>query len=198
MRLSSLSVATAALLPLLCSGQVPIFKVVMPESKITFNVKASVSLAGTFEEWDASLRFSSADVETGVLEIQIQAASVDTGSGIRNATLKSRGFFDVNRNPLITFRSTRIVPIGPDKYRIEGDFTLRGVTKPETITLSVAGDANGTSGRIEGQMAFDRKDYGMTRNIPFIEIADRVEVDLNLTVQRTSGPPVTIQTKSGE
>jgi len=186
------------MLPSPVQGQVPTFEVIVPESEITFYVEASVSLAGTFDTWDASLRFSSEDVQTGVLEIKMQAASVNTGSGIKNGRLKSEEFFDVEHNPLITFRSKRIVPIGPDKYRIEGDFTIRGVSKPETLELTVARDSDGAGDLIEGQMAFDRRDYGMTHGIPFIKIADRVQVDLKLAVRRISGPPVKPKTESGE
>ena len=66
---------------------------------------------------------------------------------------------------------------------------LRGVSKPETLTLTVTGKRTG-SGTIKGTMAFDRKDYGMNSGIPFIKIADRVEVDVDLQVKRTSGPPL--------
>jgi polyisoprenoid-binding protein YceI len=195
MRPYTLSFVVAALLPSLSSGQVPIFKVVTPESKITFNVKASVALVGAFDKWDASLRFSSPYVESGVLEIKMQAASVNTGSGMKNTKLQSEDFFDVKHHPLITFLSKRIVPLGPDKFRIEGDFTIRGVSRAETLMLSVARDAGGAGeSRIEGEMAFDRKDYGMTHGIPFIKIADRVQVNLNLVVRRTSGPPLTLKT----
>ena len=93
---------------------------------------------------------------------------------------------------MITFLSKRIVPTGPDKYRVEGDFTIRGVSKPEVLTLTVVREGNGV-GRIEGQMAFDRREFGMTHNIPFIRIADRVQVDVELSVRRISGPPVNVK-----
>lgn len=79
------------------------------ESSISFHVKASTTIAGKFDKWDATLAFTSSDETTGVLEIMIQAASVDTGSGLKNGKLKSKDFFDVEQNPLITFKSTRIV-----------------------------------------------------------------------------------------
>ncbi len=69
------------------------------------------------------------------------------------------------------------------------DFTIRGVTKPETLTLTVSGKGTG-SGAIKGTMAFDRKDYGMNSGIPFIKVADRVEVTVDLKGKRVSGPPL--------
>jgi len=74
-----------------------------------FDVEASVAIKGIFDKWDATLTFTSPEVETGVLDIKIQAASVDTGSGMKNGKLKGKDFFDVEHNPLITFHSTKIV-----------------------------------------------------------------------------------------
>ena len=90
---------------------------------------------------------------------------------------------------MITFKSTKIVQTGRNTFEVDGDFTIRGVTKPEKLTLVVSGQGTG-SGEINGTMAFDRKDYGMNSGIPFIRIADRVEVTVALEAKRVSGPPV--------
>jgi polyisoprenoid-binding protein YceI len=100
-------------------------------------VKASVAIQGTFDQWDATLTFTSPDVTTGVLDVKIQAATVDTGSGLKDRTLKGEDFFDVDQNPLITFKSTKIVQSGPNTFEVDGDFTIRGITKPEKLTLAV-------------------------------------------------------------
>jgi polyisoprenoid-binding protein YceI len=151
-----------------------------------------VAIEGVFDKWDATLTFTSPDVTTGVLDIKIQAASVDTGSGMKNGKLKGKDFFDVKQNPLITFKSTKIVQTGHNTFEVDGDFTIRGVTKPEKLTLTVSGVGTG-SGDINGTMAFDRKQYGMNSGIPFIKIADRVEVTVNLKAKRISGPPVDLK-----
>jgi polyisoprenoid-binding protein YceI len=70
------------------------------DSKITFYVKASVALSGTFEKWDSTLSFTTPDVGTGVLDIKIQADSVNTGSGMKDGKLKSKEFFDVKQDPV--------------------------------------------------------------------------------------------------
>jgi len=173
-------------------GGVPVFKVTPVESSIKFDVEASVAIKGTFNKWDASLTFKSPDVSTGVLDIKIQADSVDTGSGMKNDKLKGKDFFDAKQNPYITFRSTKIVQTGPDTFDVDGDFTIRGVSKAEKLTLKVEGAGTG-SGTIDGTMAFDRKQYGMNSGIPFIKIADRVEVTVKLKATRVSGPPVALK-----
>src|SRR5580658_7375317 len=173
-------------------AQVPAYEVTPVESTIRFNVGSSVPIKGTFDKWNASMKFSSTDVRSGVLDIEIQADSVNTGSGLKNDKLKSKDFFNVKDSPIITFKSTKVVQTGPNTFDLEGDFTIRGVTKTEKLTLTDNGKGS-TSGSIEGTMAFDRKDYGMNRNIPFIKIANRVEVNVSLKWKRVGGPPPVFQ-----
>jgi polyisoprenoid-binding protein YceI len=71
--------------------------------------------------------------------VKIQAASVNTGSGMKDGKLKSKDFFDAEHDPLITFHSKKITQTGPDSFNIDGDFTIRGVTKVETLTLTFTG-----------------------------------------------------------
>jgi len=190
MRLALLCVITAAVFPSVNQAQgVPVFEITPKESWIKFDVEASVDIAGNFDKWEASLTFTSPDETTGVLEIKIQADSVDTGSGMKNGKLKGKDFFDVEHNPVITFRSTKIVQTGHDTYEVDGDFTIRGVSNPEKLTLVVDGKGTG-AGEIKGKMVFNRKDYGMKKGIPFIKIADHVEVDFHLMGKRVSGPPL--------
>jgi len=184
--------ASAVLSSVSRAQQAPVFTITQAESSIAFNVKASVAIQGTFDQWDASLTFASPDVATGVLAVNIQAASVDTGSGFKDSKLKSDDFFAADQNPLITFKSTKIVQSSPNTFEVDGNFTIRGVTKPEKLTLAVSGRGTG-SGVISGTMAFDRKDYGMNSSIPFIKIANRVEVTVSLKGNRVSGPPLVFQ-----
>ena len=168
---------------------IPVFKISPEESKIKFRVDASTKIEGAFDKWDATLTFTSREVSTGLLEIKIQADSVDTGSGMKNGKLKSKDFFDTSQNPFITFKSTKIEQTGADTFEVDGDFTIRGVTRQEKLTLTLSGKGTG-SGAVDGTMAFDRKEYGMNSGIPFIKIANRVEVNVKLKGQRVSGPPL--------
>jgi polyisoprenoid-binding protein YceI len=188
-QLAVLCFFASAALPSLSQEPPPVFEVTPAGSTINFDVKASVALVGKFNKWDASITFTSPELSTAVLDIKIQAASVDTGSGMKNGKLKSKDFFDVQNNPLITFHSTKIEQAGLDTVVFDGDFTIRGVTKQEKLTFAIEGKGTG-AGTITGTMAFDRKDYGMNKGIPFVKIADRVEVRVNLKAKRVSGPPV--------
>ena len=122
---------------------IPVFEFDKAKSSIGFNVKASVAIAGKFKKWDATMTFTSTDVTTGVLDIKAQAESVDTGSGMKDGKLKSKDFFDAQNDPLITFHSTKIAQTGSNTFEIDGDFTIRGVTKPEKLTLTASGTRGG-------------------------------------------------------
>jgi polyisoprenoid-binding protein YceI len=183
---------TATLFASLSSAQVPVYVITPDSSTIKFFVKSSIALEGNFDKWDATLTFKSTDVTTGVLDIKIQAGSVNTGSGMKDDKLKSKDFFDVKQDPYITFHSTKIVQTSHSSFDVQGVFTIRGVSKPETLMLSVTGIGTG-SGDIKGTMAFDRKDFGMDSGIPFIKIADRVEVNVDLKGKRVSGPALVYQ-----
>jgi polyisoprenoid-binding protein YceI len=173
-------------------AQVPVYEVTPEESSIKFGVDSSVSIKGIFETWNASIKFTSRDVRSAALDIEIEAGSVNTGSHMKDNKLKGKDFFNVKESPMITFKSTKIIQTGPYTFDIEGNFTIRGVTKTEKLTLT--SDSKGTpSGSLDGTMAFDRKDYGMTSGIPFIKIANRVEVNVRLKWKRISGPPPVFQ-----
>jgi polyisoprenoid-binding protein YceI len=190
--LAMLPILAAALLAPISLAQAPVFEITPQQSTVKFFVKASVAIEGNFDKWDATLTFTSPDVTTGVLDIKIQAASVNTGSGMKDDKLRSKDFFDASNDPLITFKSAKIVQTGANTFDVPGTFTIRGVSKPETLTLVVSGVGTG-SGTIKGTMAFDRKEFGMNSGIPFIKIADRVEVSVNLTGKRISGPPLVVK-----
>jgi len=192
MKLAVFCLLATVVLPSVCRAQVPVFAITPEDSSIQFSVKASVALEGKFDKWDATLVFASTDATTGVLDIKIQADSVNTGSGMKDGKLKSKDFFDVKQDPLITFHSDKIVQTGPTTFDLPGTFTIRGVSKPETLTFKLVGRETG-GGEVKGTMAFDRKDYGMNSGIPFIKIADRVEVTVDLKAKRVSGPPVAIK-----
>ena len=135
-------------------AQVPVYEVTPVESSIAFGVESSVPIKGTFEKWDAKMTFTSTDVRSGVLEITIQADSVNTGSGMKNNKLKGKDFFDTKQSPMITFKSTKVMQTGANTFDLEGDFTIRGVTKTEKVTVTDNGKGT-TSGSITGTMAFE-------------------------------------------
>ena len=173
----------------------PVFKIAPDDGKVGFYVKSSVNLTGVFQQWDATLTCASTDPSSCSLDLKVQAASVSTGSGMKDDKLKGKDFFNVKTDPYITFKSTKVTEHGPNTFDVAGIFTIRGVSRPETLMLKVTREGP-AEGQINGQMAFDRREYGMTSNIPFIKIADRVEVNVDLKVKRVGGPPLDLKTST--
>lgn len=177
------------LLPNLSHAQGPVFVVTPGESSVKFYLKSSIAIAGKFDKWDATLTFPSTDATRGVLNITIHAASVDTGSDMKNDRLRSKEFFNVKQDRFITFRSTKVVQSSPVTFDVHGNFTIRGVSKPETLMLTVSAKRTGSS-TVTGVMTFNRDDFGMNKGIPFVRIGDHVDVTVNLKGKRVSGPPL--------
>ena len=189
MRFAVLCLLVSAMLPSVSRAQGPVFTITTEESDVKFFVKASVAIDGIFNKWEATLTFPSTDATSGVLDIKIYADSVNTGSGMKDDKLKSKDFFNASQDQYITFHSTKVVQTGPNTFDGQGTFTIRGVSKPETLNLTLTGKGTG-NGEIKGTMAFDRKEFGMNSGIPFIKIADRVEVNVALKGHKVSGPPL--------
>ena len=187
---TSLLCFTGSVSALQTPADVPVFKFTTEDSSVRFAVKASVAIEGKFNKWDATLTYTARDVEACVLDIKIQADSVDTGSGMKDNKLRSKDFFDAKDDPYITFHSTKIVQTSPTTFDVQGTFTIRGVSKPETLVFFVLNGKGAGIGEVKGTMAFDRKEYGMNSGIPFIKIADRVEVSVDLKWKQVSGPPL--------
>ena len=174
------------------SSTVPVFTITPVQSRVTFYVKSSVKLEGTFEKWDATLVFTSTDSATGVLDIKIRADSVNSGSKSKDEKLKGEHCFDVAKDPYITFHSTKITQTGPNTFDVAGIFTLRGISKPESLVFTVDREAGGATGEIEGVLTIDRRDFGLGRGIHFVRIADRVDVTIDFKATR-AGPPLVIK-----
>ena len=168
MRLTGLFLAALFLFSFPARAQgpagVPVFEVMPPAEgfRITFSVEASVPIQGVFEKWNATLKFTSTDVTSGILDIKVDAASVNTGSALKDSKLKGKDFFDAKDNPYITFHSDKIEQTGPTTFNIPGTFTIRGVSKPETLSLTLEGKGTGT-GTVKGsdvEWSFDGGDAG--------------------------------------
>jgi polyisoprenoid-binding protein YceI len=85
-----------------------------------------------------------------------------------------------------------VVRTGHLTYEVDGNFLIRGVSSPEKLALKVTTKGTDTID-VNGKMVFNRKDYGMNKGIPFIKIADHVEVNFHLKAKQVSGPPMLVQ-----
>jgi polyisoprenoid-binding protein YceI len=161
------------------------FVIDVPNSKVEFFVGSSAGdVNGIFSSWNGRLYVATPGVpETATLSLAISAASMTTGSGIKDKMVKGPRFFYVDNYPTVSFASTSVVTSGdPNKFQLQGNLTLLGVTKP--VVFQVTLDRNGSGGgQIYADLAFDRRDFGMTQNVPFVRVDHSVEVRVNLHVQ---------------
>jgi polyisoprenoid-binding protein YceI len=176
-----LVVASALLCPL-SQAQTPVFQVTPIQSSIQFNTKSSKPLTGNFEKWNATLTFASRDPTSAVLQVEIQTASVHSTNGRNDDELKRGDLLNSAQDPVISFKSNKVVQTGKTTYGLVGTFTMRGISKPATLSLVIA-DQGGGSGYIQGVVPFGLKDYGMSGKTD-----ERGEVDLNLKAEQVSGP----------
>jgi polyisoprenoid-binding protein YceI len=145
-------------------------------------------------------RFAAYDgvIETGEglalrrIDVTIEPASIATGVERRDNHLRSPDFFDVAKHPTITFKSTAVKPNGKDSYLVTGDFTMRGVTKPITLPVTVLGEAKDPMGTekmgLETGTTLNRKEYGLNWNRTLetggVLVGDEVKVQISVEANK--------------
>jgi polyisoprenoid-binding protein YceI len=126
------------------------------------------TVRGTMAITSAEIDFDPEHPERGSVTAVIDAASIDTGQPGRDEHLRSPDFLDTPHHPEITFRSTRIEPAG-DRYRIHGELTIRGVTRPVTLDARIGGVVpdmrGGTRAAFAATTTVDREAFGLSWNV---------------------------------
>ena len=125
-----------------------------------------------------------------VVEVDIDASTVDTRDGKRDEHLRSNDFFGTGDHPKILFRSTRIVPKGGDAFDLHGDLSIRGVTRPVVLDARYLGQGVNPWGMtvagFEASTAIEREDYGVTWNAPLeaggVIVSNEVKISLDIEV----------------
>lgn len=161
--------------------------VVKTDSLIEFHASATFSkVAGVFHSWEADLKMPADKFTDAALVLEIDAASVTTGSGVKDKEIKGKNFFFVTEHPQIRFVSKGITADSePSKFHMTGELTLRGITQPVSVAIVLRPEEEGHQ-RIDGQFSFNRREFGMVHNVPFNKVANTVEVSFQLEVQNTS------------
>lgn len=120
---------------------------------------------GLFQDFSGSLTYSASDPAKCKIGVTVQAARLDTRAPRRDKVLRSDDFFDVEKYPTLTFRSTKVISSGKDTFDIEGDLTIRGITKHITIPAKTIGvrimPGIGDFAGFETTFNIDRRDYGV-------------------------------------
>jgi polyisoprenoid-binding protein YceI len=140
-----------------------------------------LSAHGFFGKWDADVKLDAAKWENSTVAITIDAASINTRNERRDGHLKSADFFDVEKNPTITFKSVSVKAAGENKLDITGDLTVRGTTKRITVPATMVFYEGGT-GRFRGQFVINRMDYGVNYDSKLNPIQPEVQVQWDIAM----------------
>ncbi|MGE6717595.1 YceI family protein [Peribacillus frigoritolerans] len=139
-------------------------------SAIEFSVKHMMiaKVKGSFNKFEASILANPSDLTTAEIDFTVDVASIDTRNADRDNHLRSADFFDVEKNPTLTFKSTKIVKTDEDEYDVTGNVTLNGVTQEETFNITFEGQGKDPWGNekagFSGKGEVKRSDYGLTYN----------------------------------
>lgn len=185
-RLLVVGILWAGLLP----AQVATWEIDPAHSSSTFSVRHMLlsDVPGDFANTRGAVQWDPKDPGKTVIDVTIDAATISTRNGKRDAHLKSADFFEVEKYPAISFKSTKTERAGDGKLRVMGNLTMHGVTKP--VTLAVEGPTPEliAQGRVRmGASAttrVNRKDFGLLWNKPLetggLVLADDVRITLNV------------------
>ena len=160
-------------------------------SVIAFKVKHNglIEIPGFFRDFTGTINYDAKDISKSSVNFTAKATSIDTGVGGRDNHLRSADFFEVEKFPEVTFKSTSVAQKGND-WIVTGDFTMKGVTKSISFPFKVAGflpatQRTGPRMGVTAATSFNRRDYGVNYggNIPGTStpvIADNVDVVLQI------------------
>ncbi|MDH6439800.1 UNVERIFIED_CONTAM: polyisoprenoid-binding protein YceI [Streptomyces canus] len=160
-------------------------------STIGFTVRHAMvtNVKGKFDEFSGSLHLDGGDPSASTASIDVKMDSIDTGSADRDGHLKSADFFKIEEFPTMTFRSTKAEALGDEDYRITGDLTILGTTKPVTIDLEFNGAAKDPFGNervgFEGKAEIKRSDWGLTWNTTLetggVLVSDKIKLNFDIS-----------------
>ena len=157
-------------------------------STVGFSVRHMMvsKVRGYFREFSGEI-VTAANPADSAVTATIEMDSIDTRQEQRDAHIKSADFFDTGNHPVMTFRSTGVRNHGED-WVVEGDLTIKGITKPVTLDLELNGfgpDAyGGTRAGLSGKTEISRKEFGVDIDMPMdgggVVVGDKITVELEI------------------
>ena len=191
MRKSSLIfVASLVLVATSAFAQVETYVVDKDHSIAGFRIRHMMSaVSGKFEDFSGTAKLDRGNPANSSIEFAIKVASVNTNVADRDKHLRSAEFFEVDKFPLITFKSSKITPTDTkDLYNVTGNFQMKGVTKQITIPVQFIGFAKDPWGKqragFELDTTLNRKEYGINWNKALDQggllLGDDVKVSINI------------------
>jgi polyisoprenoid-binding protein YceI len=184
-----LATAVAALSPWHAAWALDQLKIGGDRGTIDFSIGDSrlFRTTGSFKDWRGMINVDDADVPKSSVDVRVNTKSIEMLDKQQTEMLKDPDFFDVDKFPEMTFRSKSVERVGEDKLRVTGEITLRGITKPMQLDISVLDrKADAPPGaryaRFRGQGQIKRSDFGMTK---FLDVVgDTVDISIRTDAWR--------------
>ncbi len=158
-------------------------------TQVEFAVKHMMitTVKGRFTDVEGTIVTDEEDPTASSVEVTIDAASIDTRVEDRDNHLRSADFLDVENHPELTFRSTEVEQVGDNEYRMKGDLTIRGVTRPVELHVEEEGRGRdpwgGTRAGFTATTEISRKEWGLTWNQTLetggVLVADKVRISIS-------------------
>ena len=197
------TLATIALSLLMAAGAAnaatEVYKIDPAHSQIGFSIRHFFSkVPGSFTKYSGTIVYDPEKPAASSVKAEIAAASINTNNEKRDGHLRSEDFFFVEKYPTITFESTKVTPVGDGKLMVEGNLTMRGVTKPATLDVTFLGAGPGAQGDqrsgFEAATKVNRKDFNILWNKTLDQggtmLGDDVEIHIAVEgVIRPAEPP---------
>jgi polyisoprenoid-binding protein YceI len=158
-------------------------------SDASFSIRHFVSnVRGRFNDFSGTVNLDPAKMTSSSVTFTIKASSIDTGNEGRDKHLRTADFFDVEKFPEITFKSTSIAAAGKDQYSVTGDFTMHGVTKRITLPVTFLGNAKDSKGNekagFETSATLNRNDYGISYDPKGLVLGEDVKVSVSIEANK--------------
>lgn len=160
-------------------------------SRIGFSARHAMvtKVRGSFNDFEGTAHLDAEDPSKSSVRVVIQAASIDTRNADRDNHLRSNDFFDMETYPELTFVSTSVLPVGDGSYRVAGDLTIKGVTKPIAIDFEYTGNVvdpyNNIRVGLEGSVTINRTDWGVSFNAPLeaggLLVGEKINLDFDIS-----------------
>jgi polyisoprenoid-binding protein YceI len=166
------------------------WKIDSAHSQVQFTVRHMMisNVRGRFEDFSGTIEFNEEDPTQTRIDVQIDAASINTREAQRDGHLKSADFFDVERYPSLRFTSREVRKVSDDHYRIIGDLTIRDITREVVLEAEYAGQVKSPWGTVSAGFSahtrINRTDWGLVYNAVLetggILVGEEVKIDLEL------------------
>ncbi|MGY3204238.1 YceI family protein [Streptomyces sp. TE5632] len=152
------------------------------------------NVKGSFQDFTGTLHLDGSDPSRSTATLDVVMESIETGNADRDGHLKSSDFFKIDEFPTMTFRSTKAEALGGDDYRITGELTILGTTKPLTIDLEFNGSATDPFGNqrvgFEGKAEILRSEWGLTWNAALetggVLVSDKIKLNFDISAIRNA------------